>query len=110
MKEAESENNKSPASIADKIAQLRGIKAYFQRDGLDSTYRRISTFAALTIVPLTFFGSWIYCAVTYGFLLGGGLGWIPSAIVAVIAGCLGYFIWPLIILAIAASGMFLFQS
>ena len=46
---------------------------------------------------ITFVGSWIYCIATYGFLFGVGLGWLPSLIVAVIAGAL----WPLIALAIA---------
>jgi hypothetical protein len=46
---------------------------------------------------IVFWGSWIYCIATYGFLLGVGLGWLPSIIVAVIAGVL----WPLIALLIA---------
>lgn len=45
---------------------------------------------------IVFIGSWIYCIATYGFLLGVGLGWLPSIIVAVIAGVL----WPLIALLI----------
>ena len=48
---------------------------------------------------ITFLGSWIYCIATYGFLLGVGLGWLPSIIVAVIAGAL----WPLIALAIVLA-------
>ena len=46
---------------------------------------------------IVFWASWIYCIATYGFLLGVGLGWLPSIIVAVIAGAL----WPLIALLIA---------
>lgn len=45
---------------------------------------------------IVFIGSWIYCIANYGFLLGLGLGWLPSMIVAVIAGA----IWPLIALVI----------
>lgn len=45
----------------------------------------------------TFIGTWIWCIVEYGFLLGVGLGWLPSAIVAVVVGAL----WPLIALVIA---------
>ena len=45
---------------------------------------------------ITFIGSWVYCIVEYGYLLGVGLGWLPSLIVAVIAA----FLWPLIALAI----------
>lgn len=43
---------------------------------------------------LTFVISYIYCIATYGFLFGVGLGWLPSVIVAVVAGAL----WPLLAL------------
>lgn len=42
---------------------------------------------------LTFVGCWIYCAATYGFLLGFGLGWLPSAIAAVMAGGAVALLW-----------------
>lgn len=45
---------------------------------------------------IVFIGSWIYCIATYGFLFGVGLGWLPSAIVAGIAGAL----WPVIVAGI----------
>lgn len=45
---------------------------------------------------IVFIGSWIYCIAEYGFLFGVGLGWLPSLIVAVIAGLL----WPLICIII----------
>lgn len=45
---------------------------------------------------ITFVVSWIYCISEYGYLLGVGLGWFPSIIVAVIAGAL----WPLIAIGI----------
>lgn len=45
---------------------------------------------------IVFFGTWIYCASAYGFLFGVGLGWLPSLIVAYIAGLL----WPLILLVV----------
>ncbi len=40
----------------------------------------------LGVIPAiaAFFGSWWYCIVTYGYLLGFGLGWLPSIILAVI--------------------------
>jgi hypothetical protein len=56
---------------------------------------------AITAV-LTFFISYVYCIFTYGFLFGVGLGWLPSLIVAVIAGLL----WPLIALAVIAILLF----
>ena len=55
---------------------------------------------------ITFIGCWIYCIATYGFLFGVGLGWLPSLIVAVIAGAL----WPLIVLAIAIIALLIFRK
>jgi len=46
---------------------------------------------------LIFIGSWIYCIASYGFLLGVGLGWLPSLIVAT----LGSFLWPIAVAALA---------
>ena len=43
---------------------------------------------------ITFIICYIYCIATYGFLLGVGLGWLPSGIVARIVG----FLWPLVAL------------
>jgi hypothetical protein len=46
---------------------------------------------------LVFLGSWVYCISEYGYLLGVGLGWLPSAIVASVAALL----WPVILIAVA---------
>ena len=51
-------------------------------------------FAALT-GPATLFAVWIYCAVTYGFLLGFFLGWIPALILALLVVVATIFLWPL---------------
>ena len=45
------------------------------------------------VAILTFLGAWAYCTITYGFLFGFGLCWLPSAILAVISG----FLWPLLL-------------
>jgi hypothetical protein len=45
---------------------------------------------------ILFIGCWIYCIATYGFLLGVGLGWLPSAIVATIVSLF----WPLLVLGL----------
>ena len=55
---------------------------------------------------IVFLGSWIYCIISYGFLLGVGLGWLPSIIVAVIAG----FLWPLLLIAIAILAFLVFKT
>jgi hypothetical protein len=43
-------------------------------------------------------GCWIYCVVTYGFLLGVGLGWLPSMIAAYLTAWL----WPLFVAVVVA--------
>lgn len=55
---------------------------------------------------LIFIGSWIYCIASYGFLLGVGLGWLPSLIVAYFAS----FLWPVAALGIAALTYVLFNE
>lgn len=51
---------------------------------------------------IVFIGTWIWCISEYGFLLGVGLGWLPSGIVAIISA----FLWPFIAFAIAAVVVF----
>ena len=50
---------------------------------------------------LAFFGTWIYCWVAYGFLLGFGLGWLPALILAPIVG----FLWPVIAFLLVLGSM-----
>lgn len=50
---------------------------------------------------LLFIGFWIYAISEYGFLLGVGLGWLPSIIAASILS----FFWPLLALGIAIIGI-----
>src|ERR1700741_4316352 len=56
-------------------------------------------FAALT-GPATLLAVWIYCAVTYGFLLGFLLGWIPALILALLVVVATIFLWPLAAVAV----------
>lgn len=44
---------------------------------------------------VVFLGCWIYAIATWGWFLGIAFGWIPAAIIGVIAG----FLWPLLWLA-----------
>lgn len=48
------------------------------------------------IGAVVFIGCWIYCIASYGFLLGVGLGWLPSLIAALVAMIL----WPLALLLV----------
>lgn len=54
-------------------------------------YKAIS----LLVWVVVFAASWIYCIAEYGYLLGVGLGWLPSVIVATLAALL----WPLFLFA-----------
>jgi hypothetical protein len=56
-------------------------------------------FAGLT-GPATLLAVWIYCAVTYGFLLGFFLGWIPGLILALLVVVATIFLWPLVAVAV----------
>ena len=40
----------------------------------------------VVIAFLTFVGAWIYCIADYGFLVGVGIGRVPSMIAAVVTG------------------------
>lgn len=55
---------------------------------------------------ITFIGCWIYAIAAYGFLLGVGLGWLPSAIVATVVS----FLWPLIVIGIAILAYLIFKN
>jgi hypothetical protein len=70
----------------------------------DDWYGEIGGPTAGFICTITFFGSWIYCAMEYGFLLGFGLGWLPSGILAYIVFWIAYALWPLIWLGVLYLG------
>jgi hypothetical protein len=65
-------------------------------------------FAALT-GPATLLAVWIYCAVTYGFFLGFGLGWIPALILGLLVAVGTIFLWPLAAVAILCAIYRIFQ-
>ena len=53
---------------------------------------------ALLTGIVAFIALWWYSVATYGWFLGGGLGWIPSFFLAIIVGAL----WPHLLLAAGA--------
>lgn len=50
---------------------------------LGSKYETEEFFSTIAAV-IAFLGCFIYAIATYGLLLGGGLGWIPSLIIAIV--------------------------
>lgn len=53
----------------------------------------------------TFIGTWIWCIAEYGFLLGVGLGWLPSLITAVVVGAC----WPVVAVLLVGLSWELFE-
>lgn len=59
---------------------------------------------AAIVGALVFIGCWVYCIATYGFLLGVGLGWLPSLITAYICAIL----WPVLVVVLLGIVLFVF--
>jgi len=51
--------------------------------------------AKITFFPI-FIGVWIYAIISWGFLIGLTIGWLP----ALIAGVIGGLIWPIFAIAL----------
>ena len=58
-------------------------------------YTNLGWVCAVLAGPATFLATWIYCAVTYGFLFGFLLGWIPALILALVVAVAMIYLWPL---------------
>jgi hypothetical protein len=58
-------------------------------------YHRIGTAVAVLGGLAALAGVWVYCATSYGLLLGLGLGWVPGTIVGAVAALVLRFAWPL---------------
>jgi hypothetical protein len=73
------------------------------------SYFGIGAVLGMIVGVLSFIGAYIYCIATYGFLLGLGLGWLPSIIFAAMVGGATVFIWAptLLIGLLLVGGMLL---
>lgn len=67
------------------------------------SYIAIGWRLAIPVAVITFIACWIYAFFEYGFLLGVGLGWFPSLLVALVAGGLTIFLWGLVPVAVVAG-------
>jgi hypothetical protein len=82
------------------VAKKMSIRPPEYKPPLRRAYTNLGwIFAALT-GPATLLAVWIYCAVTYGFLLGFFLGWIPALILALLVAVATIFLWPLAAVAV----------
>jgi hypothetical protein len=67
----------------------------------DDLYWNIGTALGGITALIVFVGGWWYCAATYGFLFGFGLGWLPSGIAAAMAFFAVKLLWgPMALLAV----------
>jgi hypothetical protein len=64
-----------------------------ERPGFATHYLAFGYWLGALVGIVTFFGCYIYCIVSYGFLFGLGLGWLPSGIVAIAAFAATMFLW-----------------
>jgi hypothetical protein len=80
------------------------------RRGNWQPYLEIGYKLAWIVGAVTFGGAYIYCVVTYGFLLGMGLGWLPSGILAFIVGVLTVFLWLPAIFAALLVGAYIITT
>jgi low affinity Fe/Cu permease len=60
----------------------------------DNMYWVISRWIGWIVGFVVFLASYYYCITTYGYLLGFGLGWLPSFMAAGLAGLATLFLWP----------------
>jgi hypothetical protein len=73
--------------MSDKPAELS------TRQTVGIAYAGLGAVFGVTAGVITFIATWIYCAMTYGFVLGLGLGWFPAAICAGVIGWLVALFW-----------------
>ena len=61
-------------------------------------YERVGEVVGPLAALAAFAASWVYCIFHYGYLLGVGLGWLPSIVVAILAWIIGRHGWLLALL------------
>lgn len=70
------------------------------RSATDELYLALGSMFGILLGLASFVGSWWYCVYTYGYLLGFGLGWLPSAILATIVFLALRYLWALFVTVI----------
>ena len=73
---------------------------------MDEFPRPVDIFVGFVI----FVAGWIYAVVTYGFFLGGGLGWLPAFFLAIIAMFLWRFVLSIAFLAAVCIGGWIYLT
>jgi predicted nucleic acid-binding Zn-ribbon protein len=92
---AHGERTKAPNWAAiNRITPAKNASA--QGHGIEINWATVYKVGFWIVFVPVFLGCWIYCVAAYGFIIGVLVGWLPSAVVAALAGAL----WPLLLLAI----------
>ena len=101
---------KSPSDQGDAKPEVKvtGIQPDFTATQTAAiSYAGIGFVLGFAVGIATFVSAWAYCVLTYGFVLGLGLGWIPAGICAGIVGWATVFFWGAALLILAISGFVL---
>jgi hypothetical protein len=73
-------------------------------------YFEIGRFVGGVAGVILFVGLWVYCVITYGFWIGGGVGWLPSLIAAAAIGALLIPLWSLAAVGAGVLGFLMFKD
>lgn len=73
-----------------------GIEALLEKQKKEDKVEMVYAVGAIITGVIAFFGIWVYSFVSWGFLVGLAIGWLPAIIGGFIAGVL----WPLILLGL----------
>ena len=87
-----------------------GAPARFEEAGEDWSYLEIGSVFGIAAAVLTFVAAYIYCIAAYGFLLGFGFGWLPSALLAVAVAGAVRFLWGPILVLLTVGGVLIFRA
>jgi hypothetical protein len=68
-------------------------------------YLKIGVIAGRLVGGIAFVASYWYCIDTYGYLLGFGLGWLPSAILFNVTHWVVVYVWPLLFVGVAGVAL-----
>jgi hypothetical protein len=71
------------------------------KQAIGVAYAGLGAFFGIAAGVITFIATWFYCAVTYGFVLGLGLGWFPAAVCAGVVGWLVAIFWGFVLVVLA---------
>ena len=82
-------------------APWSSLAEYGEYVNWEMKYLKIGVIAGRVVGGIAFLASYWYCIDTYGYLLGFGLGWLPSGILFVVTQWVTLWVWPLLVVGSA---------